>query len=101
MSDADRMMHYDANKKSVGVAYLLWFFMGLIGAHRFYLGRTGSGMIILVIALLSLISLFSGELAGGFSFLFILGIWDVIDLFPFRDSHENTTPPWLHAFDTL
>lgn len=34
---------YEANRKSLGLAYLLWFFLGLFGAHRFYLraGRTG------------------------------------------------------------
>lgn len=29
------------NQKDVGVAYLLWFFLGLFGAHQFYLGKTG------------------------------------------------------------
>lgn len=28
-------------QKSVGTAYLLWFFLGVIGAHQFYLGKTG------------------------------------------------------------
>lgn len=31
--------------KSYFVAYLLLFFLGLIGAHRFYVGRTGSGLL--------------------------------------------------------
>ncbi|GAA1737002.1 TM2 domain-containing protein [Luedemannella helvata] len=26
--------------KSVGVAYALWFFLGVIGVHQFYLGNT-------------------------------------------------------------
>jgi TM2 domain-containing membrane protein YozV len=26
-------------------AYLLWLFLGLFGAHRFYVGRTGSGLV--------------------------------------------------------
>jgi TM2 domain-containing membrane protein YozV len=30
-----------APQKSVGTAYLLWFFLGVLGAHQFYLGRTG------------------------------------------------------------
>jgi TM2 domain-containing membrane protein YozV len=33
--------------KQVWVAYLLWFFLGLIGAHKFYLGRYGMGFIYL------------------------------------------------------
>jgi hypothetical protein len=34
---------YEANRKSLGLAYVLWLFLGLFGAHRFYLraGRTG------------------------------------------------------------
>jgi TM2 domain-containing membrane protein YozV len=27
-------------QKSVGVAYALWFFFGIIGVHQFYLGKT-------------------------------------------------------------
>jgi TM2 domain-containing membrane protein YozV len=49
-------------QKASGVAWLLWFFTGGIGGHRFYLGRIGSG----VAMLLTL---------GG------LGIWTFIDLF--------------------
>jgi TM2 domain-containing membrane protein YozV len=30
-----------------GVAYLCWFLGGLIGVHRFYLGRRGSGVLML------------------------------------------------------
>lgn len=30
--------------KSTGVAYLLWFFLGALGAHKFYLGRIGMGI---------------------------------------------------------
>ncbi|MFJ4789734.1 MMPL family transporter [Streptomyces sp. NPDC088794] len=31
--------------KSVAVAYLWWFFLGLFGTHHFYLGRTGRGLL--------------------------------------------------------
>ena len=31
--DAVAMMRYDANKKSVIVTYLLWFFLGWFGGH--------------------------------------------------------------------
>jgi len=33
-------MEYDKQKKSTGIAYLLWFFLGGIGVHQAYLGRT-------------------------------------------------------------
>ena len=34
---------YEDKRKSTGVAYLLWFFLGLFGAHRLYAsaGKTG------------------------------------------------------------
>jgi TM2 domain-containing membrane protein YozV len=34
--------------KSKLVAYVLWFFLGFISMHRFYLGKVGSGMLYLV-----------------------------------------------------
>ena len=30
--------------KSLGVAYLLWFFVGFLGVHHFYLGKVGRGI---------------------------------------------------------
>jgi len=36
---------FDKRKKSEAIAWLLWFFLGLFGAHRFYLGRVGTGLI--------------------------------------------------------
>lgn len=39
------MMEQATQSKSVGVAYLLLFFLGLIGAHRFYLGRAGTAIL--------------------------------------------------------
>ena len=32
-------------QKSMLVAYLLWFFFGYLGLHRFYLGRWVTGLI--------------------------------------------------------
>jgi TM2 domain-containing membrane protein YozV len=31
--------------RTVGVAYLLWFFLGIFGGHRFYLGRPGTAIL--------------------------------------------------------
>lgn len=42
---------YEAHRKSAGVSYLLWFFLGFFGAHRFYLGRTGTGVAQLLLSL--------------------------------------------------
>lgn len=54
---------YEADRKSLGVAYLFWFFLGLFGAHRFYLraGRTGwwllalhlGGWLLMILAFMS------------------------------------------------
>src|SRR5699024_3863711 len=33
-------MEYDNEKKSPGIAYALWFFLGVVGGHRFYAGDT-------------------------------------------------------------
>ncbi|NLJ81636.1 MAG: NINE protein [Bacteroidales bacterium] len=33
--------------KSKVTAYLLWFFLGIFGAHKFYLGKVGMGILYL------------------------------------------------------
>ena len=69
---------YDIEKKSLIAAYVLWFFLGYVGAHRFYLGRPLSGFIMLALSgvtlLLTLVTF------GVLSFLwFIPGLWWLID----------------------
>ena len=75
---AAAMMRYDANKKSMGVSYLLWFFIGLLGAHRFYNGRTGSGIAQLAIFIVGFLLTFIGI---GVFVLGALGIWVIVDAF--------------------
>jgi TM2 domain-containing membrane protein YozV len=72
------MMHYDANKKSVGVAYLLWFFLGGLGAHRFYLGETTTGVAILLITVISLVLMI---LLIGLFTIWIAVAWVIVDAF--------------------
>ncbi len=76
--ETNQMMRYEANKKSVGVAYLLWFFFGMLGVHRFYLHRGGSGTVILLLTLGSFFLMFIGI---GLFLIFIPGIWVFIDIF--------------------
>lgn len=82
---------YDIEKKSLLVAYVLWFFLGYVGAHRFYLGRPISGVIMLafsaVTLLLTLVSF------GVLGFLwFAVGLWWLIDalLIPGIAASRNT-----------
>ena len=38
------------DKPSMSTAYVLGIFLGLLGAHRFYLGRTGSAIVMLLLS---------------------------------------------------
>lgn len=70
-------LYYDAHKKSQGAAYLLWFFLGGLGAHRFYVGRAGTGVAQLLLCLFGWLPLFAG--------LFALSIWWIVDAFLIPD----------------
>ena len=63
--------------KSVGVAYLLLVFLGGLGAHRFYRGRTGSGAVMLLLFLLGWLTLAIGV---GLLLLALVGFWALLDL---------------------
>lgn len=64
--------------KSPLLAYLLLIFVGGFGIHRFYLGRTGSGIAMLVLAILGALTL---PIGVGLILLLVLGIWMLVDLF--------------------
>jgi TM2 domain-containing membrane protein YozV len=49
--DTRAMMLFEANKKTALVAYILWFFLGLLGGHNFYLKRTGIAVAQLLLTL--------------------------------------------------
>lgn len=69
-------------QKSTGVAYLLWFFLGGVGAHRFYLGKTGTAVAQLIITVIGFFTIFP---------LIITGIWVLVDAFLIPDIiRENT-----------
>lgn len=59
-------VEYDLTK-SVAIYFLLLWFFGLLGAHRFYAGKTGSGIAMLLLT----ISVFG---------IIITAIWWLIDL---------------------
>ncbi|HSP23999.1 MAG TPA: NINE protein, partial [Saliniramus sp.] len=64
--------------KSTGVAYLLWLFLGGLGGHRFYLGRTGSAVAMLLLTLVGAITLIVGV---GVVILLGTGVWVLVDAF--------------------
>jgi len=83
------------NNKSTGVAYLLWFFLGCWGGHRFYCGRKGSGF---AMAGLWLGSLLTTPIVIGFvGFLALIGWW-IVDAFSIGKWIAADTPH--HMMDT-
>lgn len=54
--------------KDMAVAYVLWCLLGMLGAHRFYMGKTGTAIVQLILTLT-----FFGAI--------ITAIWWVIDVF--------------------
>lgn len=62
--------------KSTLVAYLFWFFLGGLGAHRFYLGRPATALAIMACLILGIaIGRFGTPLLG------VVAIWLIVDLF--------------------
>ena len=70
--------HVTNSAKSPAAAYLLWFFLGWAGIHRFYLGRMGSGLAML---LLNVIGGLTVVFIVGFFLLGIWALWWIVDLF--------------------
>ena len=77
---------FEAQKKSVGAAYVLWFFLGLLGAHRFYLGRRTSGAVQLLLCL---------SIVG----IIPLAFWWLIDAFRIPDMAEDTNMELLEQIE--
>lgn len=67
------------NKKSLVVAYVLLLFLGQVGAHRFYIKGVSIGAIgQLILGVLGWLTVW---IFIGYIFLFIVGVWVVIDIF--------------------
>lgn len=99
-ADTQAMMTFESNKKSTGTAFLFWFFLGGFGGHRFYLGRTGSAVTQLILALLGWTTIWFGV---GLIFLIPLGIWLLVDAFTLSgmvQSHNNALMVRLNAHPT-
>ncbi|MCE6951557.1 TM2 domain-containing protein [Cereibacter sphaeroides] len=76
------------DKKSTLVAYLLWFFTGGLGGHRFYLGRTGSAVGMIALTVLGLLT---SVIYVGLILLVIVGIWVLVDAFLIPGMIESLT----------
>jgi len=88
--DARAMMLFEANKKSIVVAYLLWLFLGGAGGHRFYAGKTGSAVAQLLLLIFGLI--LTVVVVGGFM-LIGLYVWVLVDAF--------LIPGWIRNQNSL
>lgn len=64
--------------KDVGVAYLLWFFLGGFGAHRFYVGSTGAAVMMLM---LNIAGWVLTVVFVGWFLLAAFWIWWIVDAF--------------------
>ena len=72
-----RFLLRGAERKSAGIAYLVWSFAGLLGLHRLYLGRPGSAAGMCAITLVSLALAPTGLGLLGFA---ATGAWALADL---------------------
>ncbi len=64
--------------RSTGLAYALAIVAGGLGIHRFYLGRAGSGVTML---LLTIFGLLTAKLLFGIPVLIGIVFWVLVDLF--------------------
>jgi len=90
-TDLNRMMLVEArvanDRKSAGLAYVLWFFIGGTGAQNFYLGKPLLGLLQLGCAVIGGILVATGLSAGsvsavvGLGLLVLLGLTWIVDLF--------------------
>lgn len=80
MSEQRLMVEYDTNKRTASVAYLYLLFLGVFGAHRFYLGRKGSGSVMLILSFVGFLLLATQDQIGLICLL-VVGLWLIIDFF--------------------
>ena len=62
--------------KSKMTAALLAFFLGSLGIHRFYAGKIGTGIVLLLLTIIGYVTIF---VVVGYFLLSAVGIWVLID----------------------
>lgn len=74
--NARSAMKFSFDDKSILVAFLLWFFIGCLGAHRMYLGKMVTGIIMAVLFIVgwaTFIFFIGGPILG------LVGLWWLVD----------------------
>jgi len=87
----------DISPKSRLAATLLAAFLGTFGAHRFYIGKTGSAVGMLLLGIFGFLFMFAFGL--GFILLIAVGIWAFVDFIVavagnMRDSYGRLIKKW-------
>lgn len=72
--------NFELRKKSTVWAFTLALFLGVVGAHRYYTGRPGTGVVYSVMWLIGLVLIESEVVVGNIIFICIF-ISVIIDLF--------------------
>lgn len=47
----------EKHNKSTALAYVLWFFFGTLGIHKFYIGKIKAGVLYLILGVIGWISI--------------------------------------------
>ena len=85
-----------SSKSRLATALLAWF-LGTLGLHRFYIGKIGTGLAILILGVVGWAT--TWILGFGFIFITIAGIWVFIDfvltvLGAMKDSQGRLIKNW-------
>jgi len=70
------MANVDKAEKNTIIVLLLWFMLGWLGAHHFYLGNPGKGVGMFILWIASILTM---VLIIGFFLIFVWFIWWAID----------------------
>lgn len=75
--DREQLLRYESEKKSAGLAFVLCWFLGIWGVHRFYLKRPHAKTMLII----SLISIPLCFVFIGFISFTAVWVWMIVDLF--------------------